>query len=139
MEQTSILFLSCFSFSPVSALNPVGHGTDPLNFPKTLRKIAGGRKTQHTGDLRQGDACLGEKVEALLNPAGEQIVDRGDSVFPAESVSQIIFADMSHRSQIVKSQIFFEVIFNVTPDNGAFSAGFAGGGYKGDGEFAAAH
>ncbi len=125
--------------SVLLALLAVFHRAYALDPAKTLREVAGRRKPQHVGNLRQGGAGLGQQVQAFPDAAGEQVIDGGRAVFPAEGVGQVIFADMGHRSQIVKGQAFLKMIFNVAADDGAFFAGFAGSRHKGDGELAVTH
>ena len=49
-----------------------------------------------------------EEEAALLNPAGDQVVDGGDAELPAEGVGQIVLVQVGQLSQLVQAQVFLD-------------------------------
>ena len=76
---------------------------------------------------------LPEEEAALLNAAGDQVVDGGDPELPAEGVGQVIFIQVGQLSQLVQAQVLLEVIVDVPPDQTALPAGPGVGGLSGEG------
>ncbi len=127
------------AFGGFPALAAIIHRAHSLNPAEALGKIAGGGEAKHAGDLGEGHAGLRQEVQALLNPAGQKIIDRRRAVFPAEGMDQIVLAYMGYGGQIVQGQAFFEMIIDITAHYGAFLAGLMDGRHESDGKLAAAH
>ncbi len=127
------------AFGGFPALAAIIHRAHSLNPAEALGKIAGGGEAKHAGDLGEGHAGLRQEVQALLNPAGQKIIDRRRAVFPAEGMDQIVFAYMGYGGQIVQGQAFFEMIIDITAHYGAFLAELMDGRHESDGKLAAAH
>lgn len=126
-------------FTGIPALAAISHGTHSLDPAEALGKIAGRGKAQHARDLREGHTGFCQEVQTLLDPAGQQVIDRRSAVFPAENMDQVVLAYMGYSSQVIQSQALFEMIFDITAHYGTFLAGFMDGRHEGDGKLAAPH
>ena len=108
--------------------SPVLQGADALHPAEALGKVAQGGKTQNLGDEGQGVVRLPEEKAALLNAAGDQVVDGGHAELPAEGVGQVILVQVGQLGQLVQVQVLLEVIVDVPPDQVALPAGPGAGG-----------
>ena len=114
-------------------------GADPLGVAEALGEIAGGGEAQHGGDLGQAQVCLRQEPLALLDPAGDQIIDGGDAVFPLEGVGHVIFVDAGLLRQQVQGQILLIMLLDVLPDRGALAVRREPGLTFGDGDAGGPH
>ena len=72
---------------------PVFRGADPFCVAEALGEVAGGGEAQNRGDLGQGMIRLRQEPFALPDPAGDQVIDGGDPIFPLEGMGHVIFID----------------------------------------------
>ena len=108
---------------------PVFCRADPFRLLKCLGKVAGGGKTQDGRDLDLREVCLCQEPFALPDAAGDQIVDRGDAVFPFEGVGHIAFVDAGHFRQFIQVDILFIVMINIMLNGCALAVGAEVGMY----------
>lgn len=99
VRKSILKFSSCFSaplFSraPSAILPSVLHGADPLHPAKPPKEVTQEGKFPNPCNQGQGIVRLLKKGAALLNPAGDEAVDRGAAEFPAEGVNRVIFIAM---------------------------------------------
>ena len=73
-------------FRRSSVLFPVFQRADALHPAKALGKVAQGGKAKNLRNKRAGVVGLPKKKTALLNAAGDEVVDRRGAEFPAEGV-----------------------------------------------------
>lgn len=85
-------------FTGIPALAAISHGTHSLDPAEALGKIAGRGKAQHARNLREGHTGFCQEVQTLLDPAGQQVIDRRSAVFPAENMDQVVLAHMGYGS-----------------------------------------
>ena len=97
--QTGVVQLDRCDLFAFNAL-PEFHRADTLGFAECLREITQRGETKKLGDLGHGQVGFCQKILAFVNPAGDQIIDRGDPVFPLECMRKIVFIHVSFISKL---------------------------------------
>ena len=75
-------------------------GRYALQLAKCLREVTAGRKAQSVCNIRKREVGSNKKLPAFFNSSHGQIADGGNSVFFAENVNHMIFADVGNLSKV---------------------------------------